>query len=353
MKGGFPLNTTKKIRFPLDPVTGTLSDDDARRYFSRVGFATAALIVVNVAVQLLLSTLIAKFFPAIYGHPITQHLLSFLPLYLVAFPTFWLILRPLPSVIPLKTPMGVGKWLGGLCAAFAVMTVGNYLSQSLILWLDMLLGRSLENPVEASTVGTPWWINLIFVAILAPILEEIFFRKLLCRYLLPLGEGYAIVLSAAIFGLAHGNFFQFFYAFGLGLVFALVYVKTGKLVYSTLYHIAINLLGGVFAPWLIEWLDLEKLTLLLEELAASGTPDVSLLEPYLLPLLVLLAYDVVIYGMAIVGTVLLIRAKKQYSLDAGLLPPPRKGRVGNVFLNAGVACALTAFAGLFLLSLLP
>ena len=346
-------NTNKKIRFSLDPATGTLSADDARRYFSRLGFATAALIVVNLGVQILLAVLLARLAPSLYYNPIAQNLLAFIPLYLAAFPLFMTILRPLPSVHPLKTPMGAKGWFGGLCATFAVMTVGNYLSQSIILWLNMLLGRSLENPVETATVGTAWWINLIFVAILAPILEEIFFRKLLCRHLLPLGEGYAIILSAAIFGLAHGNFFQFFYAFGLGCLFALVYVKTGKIIYSILYHVAINLLGGVFAPWVIERLDLDNLLPLLEQITASQTPDLSLLEPYLLPLVLLLVYDLVIYGFAIIGTVLLIRARKQHSLDAGLLPPPKKGRVGNILLTGGVACAITAFAGLFLLSLLP
>jgi len=345
-------NPSKKIRFSLDPITGTLTDDDARRYFSRVGFATAALIIVNIAVQTLLVSLVASLAPSLYYNAIVQNLFSFIPLYLFAFPIFVMILKPLPSVEPLDTPMGGKKWFGGLCAAFAVMTVGNYLSQSLILWLDLMLGRSLENPVETSTVGTAWWINLIFIAILAPILEEIFFRKILCRYLLPIGEGYAIILSAAIFGLAHGNFFQFFYAFGLGCLFALVYVKTGKILYTILYHAAINLLGGVLAPWIIEHLDMENLMTVLESLATSANPDPSLLAPYAMPLLLLLVYDAIIYGFAIAGTVLLLRARKQISLDGGLLPPPRKGRVGNIFLNVGVACALTVFAGLFLLSLL-
>ncbi len=346
-------NPTKKLRFSLDPATGSLSAENARTYFSRVGFATAALIAVNVGVQLLLSLVIFRFFPSLYENAITQNLLSFIPLYLVALPVFLSILRPLPSVTPLKTPMGGGKWIGGLCVSIAVMTVGNYLSQSVVLWFDLLLGHSLENPVESATMGTAWWVNLVFIALLAPILEEILFRKLLCRYLLPLGEGYAIVLSAAIFGLAHGNFFQFFYAFGLGCIFALIYIKTGKLRYTILYHMFINLLGGVFAPWLLERLDLENLAVLLDEMMASTTPDLSLLEPYAIPLLLLLAYELFMYGAAIAGLILLFRARKQHSLDAGILPPPRKGRVGNIFLNAGVATALTVFAGLFLLSLLP
>ena len=147
-------------------------------------------------------------------------------------------------------------------------------------------------------------------------------------------------------------FFQFFYAFGLGCLFGLVYVKTGKLIYTVLYHMAINLLGGVLAPWIIEKIDLENLMTIMETIAMAETPDMTLLEPYAGPLALLLVYDLVIYGTGIAGTILLFRARKRHSLDTGLLPPPKKGRVGNIFLNAGVACALTAFAGLFLLSLL-
>lgn len=346
-------NANKKIRFSLDPATGTLSAEDTRSYFSRIGFATAALVVVNVGVQLLLSWLALRFAPSLYDNAFFQNLISVLSLCLAALPVFLYILRPLPSVSPLRTPMSGKQWIGGLCASAAAMTVGSYLSQSVVLWFDLFMNRSLENPVETATVGTAWWINLIFTALLAPIVEEIIFRKLLCRYLLPLGEGYTIVLSAAIFGLAHGNFFQFFYAFGLGCVFALIYIKTGKLIYTILYHMIINLLGGVLAPLLIERLDVETLVPLLEELMASTTPDLSLLEPYVLPLAILSIYEVFMYVAAIAGAIMLFRAKRKYSLDAGLLPPPRKGRVGNIFLNTGVATALTVFAGLFLLSLLP
>ena len=346
------MNTSKKLRFTLNAETGTLSEEDARRYFSRLGLATAALIVVNVAVQLLLAIPLARFAPSFATDPIVQNLLGAIPLYCVAFPVFTKLLSALPSVTPLSGKLSAKEAFGGLCVSFTAMTIGNYLSQMVVLWFGTLMGQSPSNPVEVSTVGTAWWINLIFLGLLAPIVEEILFRKILCRHLLPLGEGYAILLSAAIFGLAHGNFFQLFYAFGMGLIFGLIYVKTGKLIYSTVYHIVINVIGGVFAPWLIEQLKLEEMLLVLEELSASTAPDVSLLEPYLLPLGLLLLYDFVIYGAAIIGAVLLLRARKRYSLDAGLLPPPKKGRVGNIFLNVGVAAALTVFAGLFLLSLL-
>ena len=328
-----------------------LTDDDARRYFSRVGFAVFALIAVNVGTQFLLALLLQAFAPWIFSYEVASYALSFVPLYGAAVPVFYLILRGLPAIRPLATPMRTRDWFGGLCMSVAAMLVGNYVSQILISGLDVLLRRSLENPVESMTVGMPWWLNLVFVGILAPILEELVFRKLLCRHLLPLGEGYAIVLSAVIFGLAHGNFFQFLYAFAMGLIFALVYVKTGKIIYSILYHAVINILGGVFAPWLTEQLRLEELTAVLEQI--SETLDPTPILEFVFPLTLLLVYDLVMYAAAIIGIVLFFRSRKKYTLEAGLLPPPKKGRVGNIFLNAGVALALAAFAVTFILSLLP
>ena len=56
---------------------------------------------------------------------------------------------------------------------------------------------------------------------------------------------------------------------------------------------------------------------------------------------------------AVAGLVLLFKAKKKRSitLEKGILPPPAKGRVANLFCNAGVALAITCFTVLIVLSL--
>ena len=212
--------------------------------------------------------------------------------------------------------------------------------------------KDQTNPVETMTSNTPWWVNLIFIAILAPILEEIVFRKLICRRLLPLGEGYAIILSAIIFGLCHENFFQFFYALGVGLILALIYVKTGKLIHTITFHAIINLFGGVFAPWLLTKLDLDNLYDALETVVNSNYTTVDPILPYMQPLMLLAIYDGLVYAATIIGTILLIKSRKKYTVDTGILPPPKEGKAANVFMNAGVAAALAAFAIKFMLSLL-
>lgn len=346
-----------KLKFSLLPDTGTLSERDAKRYFSTVGLATCLMMVVYTAGSVALSLLLSTVAPHLLSNPWVYNLLSVVPLYGLAFPVFWLILRGLPRDGVQPDKMGGGYWFGGLCVSFALMSAGNYIGNFFILAFESALGRSLTNPVEAATVGQSVWINLIFVAVLAPILEELVFRKLLCDRLLPLGEGYAVVLSGAIFGLVHGNFFQFFYAFLIGGFFALVYIKTGRIRYSILYHGIINLLGGVLAPWVLERLDPlmeeEALNRLLELYEKGDLAGVTAaLTGYELPLLLLAAYEVLMVGGAIAGVVLIVKNAKKLRLQPGLLPPPREGRVADVFLNGGVAAALAVFALTFVLSLL-
>lgn len=341
-----------KIRFNIDRSTGLLSEADTKKYFSTVGFAVFALVVIQNLTSLALSFAISMFAPWMFNNAIIISVINLLPTYLIAVPVFIKLISRLPSVEPLSAPLGAKGWLGGLCCTVTMMMIGNYLSQTIILWFEMMMNRQQTNPVEAMTANTPWWVNLIFIAILAPILEELVFRKILCRHLLPLGEGYAIILSSVIFGLCHGNLFQFFYAFGVGLILALVYVKTGKIIHTIIFHSIINFFGGVFAPWLITKLDFEKLSAALEEIASSAEPSMESLEPFMQPLMLLALYDIFLYVAAIVGAVLLFKARKKYSLDAGILPPPKEHKTANIFLNTGVAAALAAFAFVFITSLL-
>ena len=168
----------------------------------------------------------------------------------------------------------------------------------------------------------------------------------------------AIVLSAAIFGLAHGNFYQFFYAFALGLFFGFIYVKTGKLIYSIFYHMVINILGGVIAPVLMEMInsvDLEMIESIASDPAAMEAlmANPAELLPTVIVLLSVMTYNMIMYGAAITGLVLFFVSlrKNRFKLDSGLLPPVKKGRYSALFLNAGIALSIAYFAFTFILSL--
>ncbi len=347
----------KKIKFLPQPDTGKLSEQDAKRYFSTVGFATFALILLFYAGNIALSVLVLRFKPQWAESAIVNNLISMLPLYLFAVPIFYLILRKLPKDTVIPEKMGAGETAKGLCVAVTMVMAGNYVGNLFLTVLQTAMGRSLTNPLEMRMDGGGIWINLIFVVILAPIFEELVFRKLLCDRLLPLGEGYAVILSAGVFALAHGNFFQVFYAFSLGLLFGVVYIKTGRIRYSIFYHMAINAFTGLFASWLVgrlsPLLSEENLSLLVELMEGGNMDAVSnLITPYLLPLGLFLAYELVLFVGSVCGIVFLTTGRKKLRFTTGLLAPPKEGRVANVFCNVGVAATLTLFAAIFVLSLL-
>lgn len=348
-----------KYAFIPDASTGRLTETDTKRYISRLFFAVTGFEIagyfVSMALVFALRFFCESFAPQLLESglflSVANYLLSFLPLYCVAMPVFCIIASPLPTVTPEKKKMGAKAWWAGLCICFAFMYAGNSISNIVLTFFEGILGITTTNPIESVVAESNILIDVLFLVIAAPILEELFFRKIVCDRIRPLGEGYAIVLSAAIFGLGHGNFYQFAYTFLIGLLLALVYVKTGKLRYSIFYHMAFNLVGGVIAPWVVEFADLEgALALLEQEMPALEEAVVALLR-----MLPCLAYIMLYMATVAIGVVILIRAlvKKKVRLEEGPIRPFGERRVLTVLCTVGTAAAITIYAFTFLYSLMP
>lgn len=98
------------------------------------------------------------------------------------------------------------------------------------------------NMPELPLTDDPWVLVLygITIAVIPPIVEELLFRGMVLNSLRKYGDGFAIVASALLFGLYHGNFVQMVFAFLAGLVMALVVVRTGSLWTSILIHFVNN-----------------------------------------------------------------------------------------------------------------
>jgi len=80
-------------------------------------------------------------------------------------------------------------------------------------------------------------VAFLSVVIIAPIYEEVIFRRLILRgYLKHYSPVAAILLSAFIFGAIHMNMWQFVYGFLAGLIFGYIYYRTGSLVLCIFAH---------------------------------------------------------------------------------------------------------------------
>ena len=332
--------------------SGYLSQDDTKSYYSRIGMFCFLLGAISFAISIIASVIVKLFFPWIIENElmlsIFDYALSFIAIYCIATPLAFLAIKPLPKVRPIKEKMKLTHLLGALCVCFSCMQIGSYFSNIIITVFEALTGKTLVNPVEESLSTGSLLLNALFVGIFFPILEELLFRRLLCSRLLPLGEKQAIIISAAIFGLIHGNLYQFAYAFLLGLVFGYIYVKTGKLIYTIIFHCIINFYGGVFAQFVLSKIPLEKLEEILNELLTN--PDIfsdmdalwAMLSPYALGLTLYMIYSYALMGLATAGFIvfLITLLRKKITLEQGILQTPKENRIANFFLTGGVAAAI-------------
>ena len=128
-------------------------------------------------------------------------------------------------------------------AMFAFAMWGSNITTCINYILQLLFGAGeIQNVMEAIAPSSfsAGVVTLIFTAFFAPIFEEIIYRHLLLRSLKPIGDTPAIIISALVFGLAHGNFDQFAYAFLSGIIFGLMAVRYNTIIPGMVLHLINN-----------------------------------------------------------------------------------------------------------------
>ena len=310
---------------PEKPFTGDLKK--AKNHFSKLGIGTFAILGIGTVTQLLLIYVVNSTLPQVMEHSWGMWLLTFAPLYLIAVPIGLLLLRKVPAKPLEKHDLKPSRYIVTVIICIFMMYAGNILGTIITALLQLLPGVSAGNPILGYATDNALLPKVLFMVILAPVIEEYIFRKQLIDRMHIYGEKLAVVTSALMFGLFHGNLSQFFYAFALGLVFGYVYLKTGKLRYSIGLHMLINLLGSVVGPFF------------LEKVAVVDTMenmDLAALEPVMPWLIAFGAYVLVLIGLAIAGLVLLCLNKRKVSFAPAEMELPKGTRIKTAYVNAGM-----------------
>lgn len=101
-----------------------------------------------------------------------------------------------------------------------------------------------SSDIDASMIGESGWL-LLYVFVLVPVVpavfEELLFRGVILRGFLQFGKSAAVILSALLFALAHGNVDQFIYQFLFGAVLGFLYVETRNILVCMTAHFTNNL----------------------------------------------------------------------------------------------------------------
>lgn len=130
-------------------------------------------------------------------------------------------------------------WFSVIILAIATGQFLNDLINGLHL-NDLFTGYSEVS--EQAFSGQPVGLMILVVGIIGPICEELMFRGIVFHRLKDwVKPQAAIVISALLFGIYHGNVVQFFYATCMGVMLAVIYDRTGTLWISIVAHIAANL----------------------------------------------------------------------------------------------------------------
>ncbi len=177
-------------------------------------------------------------FDALSGTGIIAAILTvFLLVQACAWIVGYVIMRlVMPEGTPIqKRNLSFGRFLMIALMCYGIWGIGASLGN-----LSSFFGVETSNLLDPTSLGAESLPYLIYAMIGAPIVEELTFRKALLDGLHDTHEGYAAIVSGLLFGLMHGNHMQFFLAFFLGMLFAMVYQRTGRVVYTMLLHAMIN-----------------------------------------------------------------------------------------------------------------
>lgn len=130
-------------------------------------------------------------------------------------------------------------------AGFMFCMGGNYATNALVAAMESF-GVQLtapSNPVPSSVLGQIMFV--IQIAFIPALVEEFALRGIVMQPLRKYGDRFAIVMSALVFALMHGNMIQAPFAFIAGLAIGYFVIATGSIWTGVLIHFANNLFSVV------------------------------------------------------------------------------------------------------------
>ena len=209
-----------------------------------------------------------------------------------------------------KQTMTGGSFLRLLC----IFLSGQLVFQLLAIVEEMLLnllGLWVLESMEMASAGADTFSMFLYMGLGAPVVEEIIFRGVVMRGLEPHGKRFAIMASAVLFGLFHGNLVQSPYAFAVGLILGYTAMEY-SVWWAMVLHMVNNLILGD---------SLLRLTFLLQE----GLGDLLYWGIYLL--------------CGIASIVILVRSRK--AVGVWLRENPSvKGAMGAFFSTPSIIVLL-------------
>jgi membrane protease YdiL (CAAX protease family) len=262
-----------------------------------------------------------------------QWLLGVGPMYLIGLPILFFLVREMKTQPREKKPIKISEFFELFVISYAAMTVGELIGNGINSFIGSIFQIEPTNTTSELVEKSPIWLIILVTVVLAPLVEELLFRKLMIDRLSRYGDGVAITVSAISFGLFHGNLYQFFYAAMIGFILGYIYTRTGNVLYTVLMHMIINFICSVAVMPVIG--ASEKLIEMSESMANGETVK---LGEYFRYLMTVASYSIIEYGLMFAGIILFVLyiRKRKVKLSGNLeYKIPREKTFSTVALNVG------------------
>lgn len=162
----------------------------------------------------------------------------------------------------------------GLCILYYVCVryVLEFVNMVSLLYSDNVTSGNIIQLAEQ----IPFWLCALVIAVLPAVSEELMFRGLIFTEFKKTSPLWAVLLSAGLFGILHGNLNQFTYTIMAGFLLVVLVVATGSLFSSIIVHCLINLRSVVILyalPFLAEKMEMTAEEV--SQLVGSSKPDME------------------------------------------------------------------------------
>ena len=220
-----------------------------------------------------------------------------------------------PFLVPTAPPSDTGLALLSVPAGLGLCMLGNVIT-SYIVSFSKLIGHEFVSPPLNYPEGVSGLIvSVLRVVLIAAFCEELAFRGVSLQPLRRHGQWFAVVCSACLFGLLHGNLVQAPFALLVGIGFGWICIKTGSIWPTILIHFLNNLFSVAVSY-----------------LSMTGSENVTVVE------------SVVLYGLIAIGAVCAVffvrrmnRSRNEPDSDSILLP---RQKAAAFFLNVPMLIAI-------------
>lgn len=147
--------------------------------------------------------------------------------------------------IPLGAPYNKTEFGLLIPIGVAVCILGSFATGMFSTFVDAIFGIEFTQPDDGSSYNTVSGIafSLLQTALVPAFIEEFVIRGVVMQSLRRYGDAFAIVTSAAVFALMHGNMIQIPFAFIAGMALGYIVIRTGTMWTGIIIHFLNNALA--------------------------------------------------------------------------------------------------------------